>query len=339
MKPLENKKILFLCPAFRNYDEAINNQLTELGADVTHYSIHPDGLIYDFIMSSNQLRNRLRSQMDIIRKHYFKKIISQIKNEKFDLVFVIKGDSIPKWFLSKLKENNSSARFVLYQWDSLKSYFYASKSDFSKLSTIYDSIYSFDPHDCQTIPGLKYRPLFYLETYRQLANIKTNRISKLDLFSVGGGSPDRFNLMKLIVERYPTLKYHFYLHIVFFSKYIKYIFSPINGFTFYLRNLSQKKIMDELVQCKAVVDVPSSYQDGLTMRTFETLAAHRKLITTNKNILNEPFYHPDNILVVNINDCEIPTDFLQKPFVNVDFDNYTLEAFLTEMLIIEKKNL
>lgn len=333
MKSLENKKVLFLCPAFRNYDEAIKNKLIELGAEVTHHSIHPNGLIYDFLKSSNQLRNWLKRVLDKKRELYFRRIYREVKDKKYDIVFVIKGYSIPKWFLSHLRNNNLSAKFVLYQWDSLKAYFYTTKSDFSKLSDIYDAIYSFDPVDCKKIHGLIHRPLFYIDKYGHLAENKTNTVIDRDLFFVGGGSNDRFYLLKQIVNKNPTLKFKFYLNIVFFSKYIRYVLCPIAGFTFYLKNLSQNIILNELIHSKAVVDVPSSYQNGLTMRTFETLAAQKKLITTNKSILSEPFYHPDNILVISNNDFRISKEFLEKPFVSVDLSNHSLEAFLTEMLI------
>ena len=332
MKTLENKKILFFCPAFRNYDEAIKNKLIELGADVIQYSNHPHGLIYDFILSSNQLRTRFRSILENKRERYIKKISREIKNKKFDIVFVIKGDTLPKWFLTELRNNNKSARFVLYQWDSLKA-LCITKSDFNKLFDLYDFIFSFDPVDCQNIPGLIYRPSFYIDNYGQLAEKETKKVIELDLFSVGVGSHDRFYLMKQIANKNPTLKFKFYLNVVFFSKYIRYVFCPISGFTFYLKNLPQDKILHKLIHFKAVVDVPSSYQNGLTMRTFETLAAQKKLITTNKNILNEPFYHPDNILVISNNDFKISKEFLEKPFVSVDLSNHSLDAFLTEILI------
>lgn len=328
--------MLFFCPAFRDYDVAIKNKLIDLGAEVIHYGNHPYGWFYNFIMSSNQLRNRLRKVLDKKRENYFRKISAEIENKFFDFVFVIKGDTLPKWFLSDLKSKNQSARIVLYQWDSLKAYYYRAKSDFTKQFDLYNAIFSFDPVDCDTIPGLIYRPLFYLDIYKQLGEKKKNEQRKLDLFFVGAGSPDRFYVLNQIVKDYPDFKYSFYLNIVLFSKYIKYIFRPIDGFTFYLSNLSQKKIMDELVHCKAVIDVPSSYQDGLTIRTFETLAAQRKLITTNKNILKEPFFNPENIAVIDKDNLEIPTDFLRKPFEPVDFEKYSLDIFLLEMLI-EKK--
>ena len=48
---------------------------------------------------------------------------------------------------------------------------------------------------------------------------------------------------------------------------------------------------------------------------------------------DEAFYHPDNILVMSNNEFEISKEFLENPFVSVDLSNYSLEAFLTEILI------
>jgi hypothetical protein len=61
------------------------------------------------------------------------------------------------------------------------------------------------------------------------------------------------------------------------------------------------------------------------MRTFETLGAGKKLITTNKNILNEPFYNPEYISVINPKNLKINVDFIKnEPKDKINVDNYSL---------------
>jgi hypothetical protein len=331
MRPLCDKNVLFICPAFRKYDEAIANKLRELGATVFHFGTNPRGIFYDIIMSSNQARNRLRVLLDKYRSVYFKHIIRTISKEKFDYVLVIKGDTFPTWFLKKLREMNSNAKFVLYQWDSMKAYYYVTKSDFIKFKDIYNEIYSFDPIDCKNIKELKYRPLFYLDVYAETKGENPEKLD-YDLYFAGGGAQDRLTILNQIVENSPDLKIKFYLKILFYSKYIKYLIKSKPGFKFFLGNISHKEIIGEMIRSRAVIDVPSDYQDGLTIRTFEALALGRKLVTTNHNIRNEPFYNPNNILIIEKNNPVLLKDFLNIPFVPVDLTKYSLESFLLEMI-------
>ena len=331
MGTLYNRKVLFFCPDFRKYDEAIANKLRALGAEVIHFGTDPKGLIYETMMSSNQARNKFRRLLDKCRAKYFQNIWETIEGETFNFVFVIKGDTFPDWFLTKLKEANINAKFILYQWDSLKAYFYRSKSYFTNYKDIYDKIYSFDPCDCNNIKGIKYRPLFYLDIY---ANLKEEYSGKLDydLYFTGSGQKDRVTILSQIADNSPDLRIIFNFHILFFSKYVKNIIIPKSGFKFYLGNISHHKIIEGMIRSKAVIDIPSSYQSGLTIRTFEVLSLGRKLITTNQNIRNEPFFSEKNILIIDKNTPEISRKFLEEPFVSIDMTNYSLESFLLEML-------
>jgi hypothetical protein len=63
------------------------------------------------------------------------------------------------------------------------------------------------------------------------------------------------------------------------------------------------------------------------MRTFEALGSGRKLITTNKNILNYPFYNPNNILVIDRDQFNFNEDFFNLNYLNYD------ETFYSEMSI------
>ena len=48
-----------------------------------------------------------------------------------------------------------------------------------------------------------------------------------------------------------------------------------------------------------VIDTYNDFQEGMTPRFMWALGAGRKIITTNKNAINYPFYSPDRILVIN----------------------------------------
>src|SRR5690606_25151171 len=53
-------------------------------------------------------------------------------------------------------------------------------------------------------------------------------------------------------------------------------------------------------------------QTGLTMRTIETLALGRKLVTTNDTIREYSFYDADNILIVDRKRPKLHMEFFEK---------------------------
>ena len=56
--------------------------------------------------------------------------------------------------------------------------------------------------------------------------------------------------------------------------------------------MSYETLTFNMKDCHAVLDIEHPKQVGLTMRTFEVLASGRKLITTNRSIINHEFYDP-----------------------------------------------
>ena len=66
------------------------------------------------------------------------------------------------------------------------------------------------------------------------------------------------------------------------------------------------------------MEIQRTEQVGLSFRIFEALGHRKKLITTNKDIVNYDFYHPQNILVVDENTIEIPEEFVTSPYVEIE---------------------
>jgi hypothetical protein len=90
--------------------------------------------------------------------------------------------------------------------------------------------------------------------------------------------------------------------------------------------------VSELIKdCKIIVEIQRSEQVGLSFRIFEALGHHKKLITTNKDIVNYDFYNPQNILVVDEDNIEIPVDFVSSSYVEIDeeiLSKYRIEHWI-----------
>jgi hypothetical protein len=73
---------------------------------------------------------------------------------------------------------------------------------------------------------------------------------------------------------------------------------------------------------KVVLDINHPNQKGLTMRTFETIGAQRKLITTNEDIKRYSFYNPNNILVINRKNPELNESFFYSDYEPIEDSIY-----------------
>ena len=102
-----------------------------------------------------------------------------------------------------------------------------------------------------------------------------------------------------------------------------------------IRSLSHKEILNLFATTNTIIDFPSSFQTGLTIRTFETLGSGNKLITTNKNIANEPFYNPEFINIIDINNFNLNVDFIKNiPTSSIDevIKDYSLINYINKLL-------
>jgi hypothetical protein len=76
--------------------------------------------------------------------------------------------------------------------------------------------------------------------------------------------------------------------------------------------------IDCLRRSRCLVDWVQQGQTGLTRRPLEALFFGKKLITNNADIVNYPFYQPENILVLDGTDKADIQGFMKTPCVTVD---------------------
>ena len=87
---LQSKKILLFSVSFFNYEKIIGERLKELGADVDFYDERPSNSI--FVKGLIRLKRELyKVQID----KYFKRILGDIKNKRYDYFLLIKGEVVP----------------------------------------------------------------------------------------------------------------------------------------------------------------------------------------------------------------------------------------------------
>lgn len=98
--------------------------------------------------------------------------------------------------------------------------------------------------------------------------------------------------------------------------------------------LKQDEVNDILSKSKVVIDIQMGKQNGLTMRTFETLHLNKKLITSNQNIKQYDFYSSNNILCLEDIKETVDSNFYNETFdLNNKLDSkYSIASFVKQLL-------
>jgi hypothetical protein len=301
--PLTDQKVLFFCPRTFDYEKEIIQDLKIMGADVTYCSDRPSehpwvkGFIRLFPKQAWYYCDRVYS-------HWLEKNGPQNCN----VIFIIRGEGLSPLFIRKLRNRYPKARILLHLWDNI--------SNIKKVELKFpyvDEITSYDPNDCKKFNEFKFRPLFFIDKYLQSSIVNNKKM----LF-IGTLHSDRARVLYKITNSLPpSVELDYWLLI---RSRLEYLFRRMCDP--YLRKLDRSRLIfkpmrfetiaQKYEECSIVVDIEHPNNSGLTMRTFETLAAGKKLITTNPFITQHDFYDATRIHVIDRNNPVISASFFES---------------------------
>ena len=322
---LLNKKILYIGRIDFFYDQLLIKKLDELGANVDTFDLNVKSPYSKFATKFKIV------DFEVYKETYYNGVLSK---KGFDLILVRHGYQIKPEIYEKLRIINPNAKFINFHWDSIKP---EAGYNYQPIIKYFDRVYSFDYKDCSTHKEISYLPLFYVDEYAEFREKTTTDKYQFDVLFVGSWrNKERYDLVKLTekLAKQDQLKFYYYLYFSFKSQ----IQSFKNGIIPKKSNsrlLSTKEILQFFSISNSIIDFPSSFQTGLTMRTFEVLAAGKKLITTNKNILMEPFYDPNYINIIEVDNFKLDIDFIQsKPIISLreKIKDYSIENYVYKLL-------
>lgn len=329
MNELLGKRILLI--ALRGYSDGIKKKMEDLGAVVDYINDKPN----DGVICKTCGRYNIKLYMKVIDK-YYKKRIEQLKNNTYDYILVIRGEYTTASALEILKETYPKAMLILYMWDSLRNNKYVSgKWDY------YDKIYTFDRRDyLEHSEKINFLPLYYYEDIA--SKVENYDDYEYDVAFVGTGHEDRVKIINKITEECKEQGLKMYSYI-FLPHKLVYIYNKV--FNKHYKGITDKNINYKMLplteaysmygKAKCVMDIESSTQTGLTMRTIEMIGLRKKFVTTNKDIVNYDFYNENNVMVVDRNSFKIDKDFFDKPYINLDekvYEKYSLKNWILSVL-------
>jgi hypothetical protein len=319
-----SKKALVFCPDFFSYDIEIKKAIEKQGYSVELHDERPSANLF--------VRALIRFGFNAVLKrkieNYFLNILNSL-NETVDILIIINPESITPELLNQYRAK--CKKIVVYMWDSFKN-----KPQAKNLIPHADSFYTFDVNDSQKF-NIIFKPLFYSGVY-QIDELHI--LPKYDMSFIGTVHSSRYEYVKKISRDFNSYTFFFCpsYFVFFYKKYITREIKkvPVKDVSF--KSLSENDVISVVANSKCILDISHPLQQGLTMRSIETMGAKRKLITTNKSIVNYDFFDEDNILVVDNSVTKHQIEhFLQRKYKSLEAEiynkysvNYWVQDFLRD---------
>lgn len=217
------------------------------------------------------------------------------------------------WFFDYLRRKYSNISFV-YVFTNICNITRASGLGYlDKLNDWYDVVFAFDPEDAKKY-GFSYSPLIYDAdpNYK-----REEKESKEDLVFYVGQAKDRLPGLLSCFEKLKQLGIKTDFHIANVKEEdIKYSDEII-----YNKFMTYAECVDSIQKATCLIDVIQGESTGLTIKTCEAVCYDKKLITTNKHVVEYPFYDPRYIRVV-----ESPDDIDESFFTENKDVHYSEEG-------------
>lgn len=329
---LKGKKVLLFAPSFYSLHEEIIASIKSHGASV---GFIPDK-VQDF---SPRFKSTFMRWLKVMyfkfinpNKRYLKKY-NNLLDQYWDFFLCIDGFSFDYGSFKIIKEHNPDIKTILYLWDDLSFY------DFSDSFNFFSSIYTFDHCDAVKYK-LKFLPLYWVNNRPDRLE---NNIIKYDISFIGTLHSDRYKLLNIIIEQCKQLNLKYYIKLVvnkrkntfldkirllyhklknsdyssFFIEEYNIVNNAIENPILTSDKIESNKINRIIAESRCIIDITKPGQNGLSNRTIAALAAHKKVISTNKNLSND-LEIIRNICLLKRDKPLITPDFIKSPFITND---------------------
>jgi len=323
---LYGNNILFLAPDFFDYYKLIAARMESYGAsvDIILESFSNTSLLYRYFFIKSE-----KAKFKYTHDYYTKKINEL--NKSYNYILVIRGEALDELILKTLRNKFPTAKFIMYQWDSVKN-----NPNAKKISRYFDKCLTFDQRDANTYKW-EYRPLFYTNEGK-----KTQKNRNIDFILVGTLYYQRALLYKAIKQFCENNNYYFYDYL--YVRKLEFIvhkfllkdkrYSILTNKDVKFTPLKTPDLNRLYEESRVFVDYAADDQSGLTMRTIESVGNRCKIITNNKAILKSDIYNPSNVFIYDINDFSIDPEFVNAPYENLDneiYIKYSLDGWLKDI--------
>ena len=343
---LKLKKILIIMPKFYAYQSKMGEDLHARGANVTFYDEEPDKTKF-LVLKRLQGIFKSKDMFAKFNQQLADRIIAEMPAGGYDYMLVIRGNILTSDTIERIKSEalKSDAKTVYYAWDSFEN-----MNHKGELGRLFMRRMTFDSVDAKNNPDYDLLPLFYSDDF----NVELNGEYKYDYVSVASFHPFRYRYFKAFKKANPDKKLALKIYLpqsvyrgkkIFDPKLVKNLDMDIISF----EPFNPEYIRDLCLHSKAVLDLANESQQGLTMRTMETLGIKRKLVTNNIYLKDYEFYNESNAKVledlsVKADEAQSTGDYsafalpgaewLDKPYVENELlrQQYSIHSWIDNLL-------
>lgn len=293
----------------------IYNSVTFFENIIKQRGYHLDNLYKDEKFST-RLIQKLCKKLNLNDFFLFGKWFKNINNYKIIIVFAPVEDKV----LEYIKSKNHDLRIVYWFWN--PAYRIGRPTP---LHYKVSELWNFDKGNA-TQYKMQFNNTFYFEEIKPSSfdQIETN-----DIVFVGRNKHRSKTLLNF-KSQFDQLKLKSLFHIVPNRDEE----NPNN-----IKELSYQEYINLLCNSKAILDIMPPSQIGLTLRPMESIFLHRKLITDNIHIKEEPFYNKNNIFILGEDNIHNLREFLEIPYEEISQEikiNYDFNQWIER--IINNKN-
>ncbi|RDK85490.1 hypothetical protein [Marinirhabdus gelatinilytica] len=296
---MTEKKITIIAPYAFGYTTHIFRALKSYNG-VTPTIIYLDNPAFQYKNSLHRLQNvfsKILLDKNLKKTFVSKRILKILKYiGPQDIIFMIRPDVLDTATLKTIKTYTIDLR--AYYWDSTRRF-----PRKVEILPFFDVLYSYDKEDVEQYHLQFLTNYIFHEakedipaTY-QFFNISTNDYRLPILERLAAHIDSKGWSRKILVYNGSPM--------------------PVEHVTLITTQKSSEEVAELISNCSIVVEIQRAEQIGLSFRIFEALGQRKKLITTNRDIVNYDFYRPENILVIDEDNIEIPETFVNTPYLEI----------------------
>lgn len=302
------------------FNQKLVDGLTARGYEANHINFHHFKFEYKSVLERIKnviLKTLLNKNLKkIYRANEIEKRLQLL--DKQDIILTIKGDFISPEGIQNLKKYTNKS--VAFFNDNIARY-----PRTVDVLPFFDKIFSFEKQDCE-----KYNFQFATNFIYNLTEKAEPNNFDFEVFNVT--SKDKRS--KIIINIAEILKQQniSYKLLLFSKKENK----NINFVEIINKTIDLEEVNQYIKKSNALIDIHRVGQDGLSFRVFECLGLHKKLITTNADIVNYDFYNSNNILVINPEKIEIPNSFFETEYEVISpeiLSKYSINGWIDRVIL------
>lgn len=337
---MNNKSIILAVTHLNGAENCIEKNLKYLGFNVINISYDERGEYYPTIIDKLKrfyykkiIRNRKKFRHHkkyCLYKKYEQSVRNKLStlNNPADFTLCFRADAFPEEMIKYIcsKANKS----INFQWDGLNRF-----PDAVDYIHYFNKYYVFDPNDIinyQHQYPIEFISNFYLDYPLKTESITKNK--KNTFYYVGSHNKSRIKPIESLLSILENIDCCINFNILGdnadkdfkYNKHINFL-KPNESITF-------EKNIHNVIGSDIIVDFHDHIHHGLSFRVLESIGFEKKIITTNKDVSNYDFYHPNNILILDNNEINV-IEFINKPYVklpNEVKEKYSFSNWIKQVL-------